>query len=360
MSRRLRLAVLLSALAACGEAPQRCPACEAGLPADATRPLESRPGGDRGETAPPARPLAGVAFWAYQIVGLDRAGAVDQLAASRYDLLVVDPTRTDKSLTSFDGKGMVSRLHATQGKSGRARLVLAYVDLGEAEQWRTYWQSSWVKPTASQRGDPDFLITTDPDGWSGNYPVAYWDPRWRSIIIDGPGSVLQQVLDDGYDGIYLDWIEAYQNVKVAAAAKAAGKDAAAEMVAFVAALRAQARARRPDFLVVPQNAPELAAQRPEYVALLDGFVQEQIYFDGKADLAWTDPAACDLRRSDSAATEAKLRVLQSAGVPVLNVEYACAPANVAEAYSRSTKNGTVAYVTRRPLDRLSSTPPPGY
>ncbi len=316
-------------------------------------PTETRPADRPAAT----NPLAGVGTWAYQIQGLTKSGAVAALVASHYDLLVLEPTRTDKSTQSFDSKGMVQQLHAAKG-----RLVLAYVDIGEAEDWRTYWKSDWVKPTSSEKGVPDFLVTTDPDGWSGNYPVAYWDPRWKEIVIHGAGSVLAKVLEDGYDGIYLDWVEAYANSKVAAEAVKAGKDPAAEMVAFIGEIRAYARARDPDFLVVPQNVPELAEKRPEYLKVVDGIAQEAIIFDGDADTAWSDPAACDRRVSSStrAFLEQKLALWKGAGLPVFHVEYACDAANVSESYALSTAKGFRGYVTRRPLDRLTTTPPPGY
>ena len=34
------------------------------------------------------------------------------------------------------------------------------------------------------------------------------------------------------------------------------------------------------------------------------------------------------------------------------------PANVAEAYDQAAANGYIPYVSRRPLDRLTDTPPP--
>ena len=36
-----------------------------------------------------------------------------------------------------------------------------------------------------------------------------------------------------------------------------------------------------------------------------------------------------------------------------------APDNVAEAYDNATANRYIPYVSRRPLDRLTDTPPPG-
>ena len=40
-------------------------------------------------------PLSEVTYWAYQIQDISEPGAVDKLADSRYDMLVLEPTRTD-------------------------------------------------------------------------------------------------------------------------------------------------------------------------------------------------------------------------------------------------------------------------
>ena len=95
----------------------------------------------------PAIPLKAAKTWAYQIQGLEVAGAVDALARSRYDLLVVEPTRTVWSATAsrqFDTPAMVRKLKASQAGDGAHRkLVLAYIDIGEAEGYRWYWR--WTK-----------------------------------------------------------------------------------------------------------------------------------------------------------------------------------------------------------------------
>ena len=315
--------------------------------------------------------ISDVEFWAYQIGGLENDGAVDALVESSYDLLVVEPTRSDRENTDFDTARMVERLHESPAsRTDRTKLVIAYIDIGEAEDWRTYWAADWVAPTGSAAGSPDFLLTIDPDGWAGNYPVAYWDDRWKDIMIYDDDSVLQQVLDDGFDGIYMDWVEAYSDETVAAVADALGLDPIEEMIAFIAEIRDYARAQNPDFLVVPQNAAELLEfGGDEYLELIDAIAQEQIYFDGDADTEWNDIDSADhvVPDEDPVGEEGYSRSFYEgwlseyldAGKVVLCVDYASEPSNVADAYNRSSANGYIPYVSRRPLDRLTDTPPPG-
>lgn len=328
-------------------------------------------------TGPGARmSLSEVQFWAYQIQRLedDRAiDMIDELVASRYDLLVLEPTRSDRDNADFDTAGMVRRLHESPASvEDRTKLVVAYIDIGQAEDWRTYWTDEWVAPTAEERGSPDFLITIDPDGWSGNYPVAYWDQRWKDIMIDGENSVLQQVLDDGFDGIYMDWVEAYSDPSVMAVADGLALNPAQEMIGFIREIREYAQARNPDFLVIPQNAPELLEfGGQDYVDIIDGIAEEQIYYDGNADTEWDDADSGDHRVPDTcpaddsecgysrAFYEGWLAQYQEADKVVLSVDYAADPANVAEAYENASANGYIPYVSRRPLDRLTDTPPTG-
>jgi cysteinyl-tRNA synthetase len=310
--------------------------------------------------------LEDVRFWAYQIQGLQDDGAINALAASRYDLLVLEPTRTDRDHPDFDARGMVRRLHASPAsRDGTTKLVVAYIDIGEAEDWRYYWQPDWVPPTPGQRGSPDFLIRPDPGGWSGDYPVAYWDPRWKDIIIYNADSLLQAALDDGFDGVYMDWVEAYCDEAVEQAARDAGLDPVEAMVEFIGQIRDHARRQNPDFLIIPQNAAELAGLHQGYLDLIDAIGQEDVYFAGQADTDWNDPASGDLRLPatgyySTRACEEALQPFLQAGKVVLSVDYARDPDNAAEAYRRAAANGYIPYVSLTPLSRLTQTPPPEY
>src|SRR5437870_3022668 len=87
-------------------------------------------------------PLKDVRTWMFQFQRIESKGAVDALARSGYDLLVVEPTGTYRSGKSFDMKAMVDRFHT--GKPGR--VVLAYFDLAQADSHRAYWAGNWRPP----------------------------------------------------------------------------------------------------------------------------------------------------------------------------------------------------------------------
>jgi len=319
--------------------------------------------------------LGDVTYWAYQLQDISAPGAVDTLVASHYDMLVLEPTRTDWSSDDrhFDTRGMVAQLKDSQASDGvHHKLVIAYVDIGEAEDWRWYWtwSTDWDCVGDPPADWPDYILACDPDGWSGNYPVAYWDPRWKDIVIYGNNqgshpdrdydSVIDEVIRDGFDGIYLDWVEGFENEDVVVAAQAEGKDPAAEMIGFIQEMGEYATARNPDFLIIQQNAASLIDGHPELFNRIDAIAQEAIWYDGDATDEWDDPDGYDWE-NDSGLVNYYIGYLDQyldARLPVFDCEYALDYAD--SAYANAIDKGYVPYVTRRSLSRLTTTLPPGY
>ena len=303
-------------------------------------------------TAPQERqsPLREVSAWAIQLQGLDRDGALERLEHADADLIVIDPTRTVRGQESFPTHDVVARLR-------RGRLCFAYLNVGQAEAYRTYWRSHWRAPTAERTGKPSYLVTVDPDGWAGNHPVAYWDLRWKGVLWGSPDAPLDLALADGFDGAFLDWILGFQEPAVVEAARRAGVDPADAMVALVRDLRLYARQRRPGFLLLALNGASLLEQRPGFAALVDGIVQENLSFRGRADVKWEDADAGDHAIPASgdwstAALARRLRACRDRGLPVFTLDYAGDPANARRARAVSVALGCVPFVSRTPLDRL--------
>lgn len=305
--------------------------------------------------------LNSITTWMYQIQELDQDGAVDALAATDYPLLVLEPTYNNVGSEDFDVSGMISTLRTTSG--GTRRLLLAYIDIGQAEDYRTYWQSSWVAPTATQRGDPDFLVTTDPDGWSGNYPVAYWDTDWQDIWL-GSNGLIAALANLGFDGVYLDWVEAYDDEKVMEVADADGINAPNAMVSFISAIRQAGRAVISDFLVIGQNAPYLLDDATsDYAAVIDALAMEDTWFSGAGDADWDDANAGDIANdnTDRFATDQLLTQYEdylNRSLPVFTVDYCISQSNATQVYQDSSAAGLIPLVTRVSLSQVTETPPP--
>ena len=283
--------------------------------------------------------LKGVKTWAYQIDNLDDK-SVNALSESSYDMLVVDRVGSMKEEESRDDKAFVDKLRESDEK-----IVLCYLDVGQAESYRTYWQDGWGI------GNPEWILGADPDGWDDNYTVKFWDREWIDIM----KAQLDAIVDAGFDGAYFDWLEVYDAKSVKNTATAEEIDAEQALIDFVRELTSYARAKNPDFLLVAQNASEMGKQR-DYLNLFDAIAQEAIWFDGSGDPDTSDTAA-DIPVNPETTDEliASLRMWSDAGLPVFNCEYAVEMSDKAYAYGR--QNDFITYCTTCPLDRLSDTPP---
>lgn len=309
-------------------------------PAPGPRPPAKPASVDRNAPSPAPNGLAGVRSWGYQLQDLDIARA----AASPFDLLVVDfafDGDADTALTPVD----VARLQ--RRPDGGRRIVLAYISIGEAESYRSYWRKDW------KRQRPAWLLRENPE-WHENYAVCFWDAGWQELLCGRPDAYLDLILGQGFDGIYLDKCDVTEDLKrhEKAAAKTRS-DLDGDMVALVATLAGYARARRPGFLVVMQNAEPLLERAP-LRALIDGVAKEELLFgldgsqkpnDGK-DTAWS---------------RERLDLVASEGKPVFVVEYLNDAAKIAKAATAIRDMGYVGYISdkSRDLDRLAYRTPVG-
>ena len=310
-------------------------------------------------TATQSNPLRSVRHWMYQLQGMEDPVSLAKLAQSPYDLLVIEPTFTLKGESSFDAKAMVAKLKAAKPN----RLVVAYVDIGEAERFRTYWEKTWMLPTKKRSGSPDFLLAPDPDGWKDDVSIKFWHPQWRKIWL-GENGLLQQIMQAGFDGVYLDWIEAYHEPGVVKAAKEAGVDPTKAMVDFIADIRQQVRAVKPQGVVIAQNAPTLIGEEPRYAGLIDGVGFEDTWFRGDADANWDSPQGGDIAQNGEGddSTAGRLQQYQTflkAGIPVFTIDYCLKPENVVHVYESAARVGLISLVTRVSLEQMTPTPPPG-
>ena len=128
----------------------------------------------------------------------DRTSYLTALSNAPHDLLIIDAFYSNTILSADE----VDCIRCKPGTSIR-RLVVAYMSIGEAEDYRYYWQSSWNSTP------PSWLAGENPE-WPGNYKVRYWDSEWQSIICNTTDSYLKLLIDSGFDGAYLDIIEAFE------------------------------------------------------------------------------------------------------------------------------------------------------
>ena len=114
------------------------------------------------------------------------------LKNTNYDLLLIEVSYDNIFFNREQIEGLKVK------KNGGKRIVIAYLSIGEAEDYRFYWKKEWDK------NKPDWIVNEN-ENWSGNYIVEYWNPEWKKIIKE-----YQKKLDEiGADGYLLDTLDSY-------------------------------------------------------------------------------------------------------------------------------------------------------
>jgi len=323
--------------------------------------------GDAGFASPDGRAaLSHVRSWGYQLQDLK----VERVASSPHDLIVVDE--------SLDGqhRGSEARTLAQLKlkPDGGRRIILSYLSIGEAEDYRPYWNAAWTAPTVASTnpiqlirlssagataarahfrfasglsdkplltptaGAPAWLGAENPE-WRGNYNVRFWHPDWKALLYGDPSAALDRIIAAGFDGVYLDRADVYDRWR------REQPSAKTDMVELVSSIASYAREKKPDFLIVLQNAEELLANK-RVREVLDGVAKEDLLYgvneEGKANSV--GEVQSSLRYLRQARTE---------GLPVLVVEYLADLTDITAARNRIESEGFVAYFGPRTLNMLT-------
>jgi cysteinyl-tRNA synthetase len=319
-----------------------------GAPAPSARGTPKVPPTPRSPSLPMPQADAGdiparhpIQSWAYQLADID----AQAIAALDVDLVVVDYSADgtdDTAFTEDDTARMKER------PSGGRKLVISYMSIGEAEDYRFYWQKNWKgqgkskgRNKAPAADKPAWLDEVNPD-WEGNYKVRYWDPDWQAVIMGSPDAYLDRIIAAGFDGVYLDIIDAFEYWRDE---KKERPNADEDMIAFVTAISEYARERRPNFWIIPQNG-EALLEDAGYRAVISAQGKEDIFYgqdgDGKANNKGTIKDCLD-----------SLAYAHADGIPVLAIEYLSDGKKIAQAMTKLAEAGCTAYFGPRDLDKLA-------
>lgn len=279
--------------------------------------------------APPPRSFA----YVLQAEGLanSRTAVEQKLAGCGRDWIVLD--------TSFTG-GDDGRWTAAEIETIRAgqpdRKVLAYLSIGEAEDYRGYWKTEWkTKP-------PAWLCAENPD-WKGNFKARYWQPAWQALILPQLDAIRQA----GFDGVYLDIVDAFEFFEFDPPRKDGIDDRPnpetkntyrQDMIAWIHCIATHARQQRPGFLVIPQNGVQLLADAA-YRAEISAIGIEDLFTEGNR-----------LQKHDHITDSlAYLARFTPNHKPILVIEYGTKPTAIEHAIAGAKENGFVLLVTDRNL-----------
>jgi cysteinyl-tRNA synthetase, unknown class len=245
--------------------------------------------------------------WVYQLQNASIA-AIDN---TPFNLATIDYSRDGSDATRYKATDLAA-LH----RNGKQ--ALAYLSIGEAEEYRYYFDSHWVSGTAGGLKQPDadapgWLGHTNPD-WEGNYKVKYWLPDWQKIIY----GYVDKIINAGFDGVYLDIVDGFEywsdrnNGEKLVLSTA---DAAHRMIKFVEQIANYARVKsgKSNFAIVPQNAESILAYDTDssYLKTISGIGVEDLFYD-------------EVRPQPAGETNFRLQwlnAIRAAGKPVYVVDY---------------------------------------
>ena len=126
-----------------------------------------------------------------------RESYLKALSETNYDLLIVDLYYGDRPLS----KEETARLK--RKANGGERLLLSYMSVGEAADYRPYWQSTWKDE------HPHWLAAPNPE-WPGSYKARYWSKEWHDLLYGSSDAYLDKIMAAGFDGAFLDVMDAWQ------------------------------------------------------------------------------------------------------------------------------------------------------
>ncbi len=272
--------------------------------------------------------LASVHAWAYQ---LDAIHPEEIAGNTTFDLIVMDYSADGTPEKAFTA----AQISAIQ-RSGK--IALAYLSIGEAEDYRFYWKPVWkIHP-------PNWLGPENPN-WPGNYKVRFWDPNWQRIVF----AYVDTILARGFDGIYCDIIDAYYYWREENPEQPLADSL---MVRFLAKIRQHVESKTSaPFFIFPQNGEALIEEdhitdslRALFWNSIDGIGVEDVFCPGDADE--NNPFAPDSDRLNY------LQKFRAHGKIVLSVEYLTDTHLIARYIRAASAAHFIPYAAPRALNRL--------
>lgn len=121
---------------------------------------------------------------------------INAIVATNFDVVLIDLFFSGTEFTSSE----VNQLK-TKANGGK-RLVISYINIGSAEKFRYYWKKGWGL-------HHPLWLKRKYDGYEDEFWVKFWKKDWQDIIYGNDNSYMKKILNAGFDGAYLDNVEAY-------------------------------------------------------------------------------------------------------------------------------------------------------
>ena len=204
--------------------------------------------------------------WAYYI----NDPVLNNIKNSPFNLVVIDSELNGQSLTS-------SQLKPLQEKNKK---IFAYVSLGQAEDYRSYWKKAWFKTKPAWLGDENRL-------WKGNYTVNdLMSKEWTDIS----KLILTSIINAGFDGIVISGIGTQKNSNI-----------------YLQRVSEFIKRKNPDFKIIIQDYFPIIL-----MTHIDGVLKQNLVFNFNGDKLSEDTIQQNIEL---------LKPFQEANKPVLIIEY---------------------------------------
>ncbi len=267
--------------------------------------------------------------WAYQLQQND----INKIAENKtFDLIVMDYSANGAADAKYSSSDI-----ATIKQSGKK--VFAYISIGEAENYRSYWKSLWSQTP------PAWLGPENPR-WLGNFKVRFWNPEWQNIIF----GYINDIYNQGFDGIYCDIIDAYYFWKTEHPEEPKADSLMIQFIVnirnFIATLGTRV------FYIIPQNGESILHEqnvtddlRKNFFNAIDAIGVEDVFFGGSLDE--NNPYNPEISRFSN------LQEFLNNNKPVLSIEYLTNKSLIDEYVPHAHNKGYIPYCTVRALDTLT-------
>ena len=192
--------------------------------------------------------------WVYQL----QNASPEELSKLGADIVVID--------YSYDGSDEKRYSKEDIEKIKKAgSIVLSYINIGQAEDYRFYWKKSWSE------SPPRWIIEEDPE-WKGDYYIKYWRLGWKEIIY----SYIDKILEEGFDGVYLDRVDAFEYI--AKIGMMNEKRAAEKMIEFIRDISGYIKSKKKNAVVVLQNGERILEYDEKLLKAIDGWAVEDLFY----------------------------------------------------------------------------------
>ncbi len=278
--------------------------------------------------------------WAYQLQDPNP----DIIASSGFDMVVMDYSEDG----TIDGEFSSEEI---QKIKDAGVLPIAYLSIGEAEDYRFYWQEDWyITP-------PVWLGEENPQ-WEGNFAVKYWDDEWRNIL----HSYVDKIIEQGFSGVYLDKVDEFEywsNYEGGENKDDFEEEYAKRMINLILDIANYARRKvGENFYIICQNGEKiLAYDNGTLIDTISGWAAEDIFYNETQ--LWSE----EEKRWIEENRIPYLKMVISEAKPVFSVDYVDDGSGyigenklrIDDYISRATSKGFIPYVAiyDRELDEIN-------